>query len=54
MDVPDVERMLTEIVRVARSRGRIGVVDCVWNTMIVEQETTQTIPRTFSDAMRWT
>ncbi len=55
MHVPDAERTLAEMVRVARPGGRIGVFDLDWDTTIVDgpdKETTRTIVRTFSDALR--
>lgn len=55
MHVPDAERTLAEMVRVAQPGGRIGVFDFDWDTTIVDgpdKETTRTIVRTFSDAIR--
>jgi SAM-dependent methyltransferase len=55
MHVPDVERVLAEMVRVTRSGGRLAAFDFDWDTMIVDspqRETTRTIVRTFSDSHR--
>ncbi len=55
MHVPDAEQVLAEMVRVARPGGRVGVFDFDQETMVAdssEKETTRTIVRTFSDAIR--
>ncbi len=55
MHVSDPERVLAEMVRVARPGGRIGVFDIDQETMVAdspERETTRTIVRTFTDAIR--
>lgn len=55
MHVPDAERVVAEMVRVARPGGRIGVFDFDWDTMIADspdKETTRTIVRTFTDAIQ--
>lgn len=55
MHVPDVGRVLAEMVRVTRLGGRVVAFDFDWDTLIVDsphRETTRTIVRTFSDTVR--
>ena len=55
MHVDAAERVLAEMVRVARPGGRIGVFDVDHDTLFADspdKETTRIIARTFSDAVR--
>lgn len=55
MHVPQAERAVAELIRVARPGGQVGVFDFDWDTMIVDspdKETTRTVVRTFADALQ--
>ncbi|MCA1666048.1 MAG: methyltransferase domain-containing protein [Thermomicrobia bacterium] len=55
MHVPDAERVVAEMVRVARPGGRIGILDIDQETMVADsadRQTTRTIVHTFTDAIR--
>ena len=55
MHVPDEQRAIPEMVRVTRRGGRVGAFDCDWDTFIIDsplKETTRTVTRSFSDAIR--